>query len=183
MKSDIDFSNIKLEELAGFIAKTFKNNGIEVILVGGACVSIYSKNCYQSYDLDFVTYEGKRNIKRILDELDFIETNGYFKRKKCPWFIEFVPPPVAIGKELIKEFKNKRTPLGTIKLLNPTDCVKDRLASFFYWDDRQGLEQAIEVCKDQKVSKKELTKWSKSEGFEVKFQFFLKKLSEIQISN
>ena len=30
-----------------------------------------------------------------------------------------------------------------LKLLSPTDCVKDRLAAYYHWNDRQSLEQAI----------------------------------------
>jgi hypothetical protein len=33
----------------------------------------------------------------------------------------------------------------------PTDCVKDRLAAFYHWGDRQGLEQAILVLKTNAI--------------------------------
>lgn len=33
-------------------------------MVGGACVTIYSANRYQSYDLDYVTYEDMKKIKK-----------------------------------------------------------------------------------------------------------------------
>ena len=56
----IDWKNITLEDLAGYLSEKLRKAGIEIILVGGACVTIYSKNRYQSHDLDFVTYEEKR---------------------------------------------------------------------------------------------------------------------------
>ena len=31
---------------------------------------------------------------------------------------------------------------GKIRPLSPTDSVKDRLAAFYHWGDRQSLEQA-----------------------------------------
>lgn len=52
----MQFSNIDIKDLTSFIYETLKNQGIDVVLLGGACVSIYSQNRYQSYDLDFVTY-------------------------------------------------------------------------------------------------------------------------------
>lgn len=49
----IEYSNIDIKTLACFVYELLKKNGIDVVLVGGACVSIYSHNRYQSYDLDF----------------------------------------------------------------------------------------------------------------------------------
>lgn len=64
----IDFSKMGLKELAGFICQTLKNNDIESVLVGGACVSIYSDNCYQSMDVDFATYIELKPIENILSQ-------------------------------------------------------------------------------------------------------------------
>ena len=42
----IDWKKITLKNLAGYIAEELRKVGIDTILVGGACVSIYSKNRY-----------------------------------------------------------------------------------------------------------------------------------------
>ncbi len=52
----IDWGKISLKELAGYVAEELRKRGIDTVLVGGACVTIYSENRYQSYDLDYVTY-------------------------------------------------------------------------------------------------------------------------------
>ena len=44
-----------LEELAAVVSETLEKAGIIATLSGGAAVSIYSNNRYQSEDLDFVT--------------------------------------------------------------------------------------------------------------------------------
>ena len=63
--------------------------------------------------------------------------------------------------------------MGTIKMLRPIDCIKDRLAGFYHWDDRQGLEQALEVCSEiREIDLAELEHWSKNEGFSEKFEEF-----------
>jgi len=41
-------------ELAAFIQSHLRNKGIDVVLSGGACVSIYSSNRYVSMDLDLI---------------------------------------------------------------------------------------------------------------------------------
>ncbi len=58
----IDWENITLKELAGYVSEELRKRGVETNLVGGACVTIYSENRYQSYDLDYVTYEDMRKV-------------------------------------------------------------------------------------------------------------------------
>jgi len=170
----IDWANISLKDLAGYLSRELQKEGIDLILVGGACVTIYSKNRYQSYDLDFITYEDLGKVKKALSKYGFKYQSKYFARQDCPWIIEFVSPPVAVGGEPIRRFSNVKTEMGTIKMLKPTDCVKDRLASFYHWDDRQGLEQALNVCLEiQEIDFAELENFSKKEGFFEKFQEFL----------
>ena len=67
----IDWANISLQELAGYVSEELRKRGVDTILVGGACVTIYSHNRYQSYDLDYVTYDDMRKVKKALLELGF----------------------------------------------------------------------------------------------------------------
>jgi hypothetical protein len=172
----INWLTISLKDLAGYISEELRKRDIDTVLVGGACATIYSENRYQSFDLDYVTYEGMKKVKEALKELGFKEKQKYFKRDDCKWFIEFVSPPVAVGDEPIRLFSHVQTPLGSIKMLRPIDSVKDRLASFYHWDDKQGLEQALNICREQKIDCKEIEQWSKREGHEVKFLIFFKQL-------
>jgi len=45
---------ITIGELAAYIAEHLHKGGINVVLTGGSCVSIYTDNRYQSYYLDFI---------------------------------------------------------------------------------------------------------------------------------
>ena len=95
--------DISLKDLAGLVNSHLKKHGIDAVLTGGACVTIYSKNKYQSLDLDFVTYAAEfepKEIKKAMQEMAFERTaEGFFARKDCPYIIEFIPPPLAIGSE------------------------------------------------------------------------------------
>jgi hypothetical protein len=171
----MNLSNIDLKELACLIYETLKSNGINAVLVGGACVSIYSHNRYQSSDLDFATYEELKPIEKVLLKLGFERAGRQFSHPECPYLIDFVHPPISVGHEAVHEFSILKTSVGSLKLLTPTDCVKDRLASFFYWNDLQALEQALMVAEEHSVNLKDLKRWAKAEGFENKLQeFFLK---------
>ena len=50
----ISLSELTIGELAAYIAEHLRSKGIETVLVGGACISIYSANEYSSFDLDFI---------------------------------------------------------------------------------------------------------------------------------
>ena len=167
-----DLKKIKLKELADLVSKELSNNNISAVLVGGACVSIYSMNKYQSLDLDYVSPDSTEIIEKVLRGLGFIRKGKFrhYVNDKCPFYIEFPPGPVAIGNEFpITQF-NK---IKSIVLLNPTDCVKDRLAAFFYWDDEQSLKQALLVAAAQKVAIKEIKRWSINEQNEEKYNRFI----------
>ncbi|MBI3211869.1 MAG: hypothetical protein HYZ47_04200 [Simkania negevensis] len=168
----MDWKEISLGDLAGLISEELKKHGIDTVLVGGACVTIYSHNRYQSYDLDFITYENMKKVKEVLEKLGLIEKEGYFQHKNCKWFVEFVSPPIAVGNESLSEFEEIETHFGKVKLLRPTDCVKDRLASFYHWNDTQGLKQAIEVALEQTVDMEEIKNWSTREGHKKKYELF-----------
>lgn len=172
----INWSTISLKELAGYVSEELRKRGIETILVGGACVTIYSKNRYQSYDLDYITYEDMRKVRKALLELGFAEKAQYFQHEGCQWFVEFVAPPIAVGNEAVTKFNSLKTSLGTIKLLRPVDSVKDRLASFYHWNDRQGLAQAVNICLEQQIDLTEVQRWSQLEEQEEKFHLFLRQL-------
>ncbi len=176
MKKPINWEKIDTKELAGLICQHLKTDGIEVILVGGSCVTIYSHNRYLSHDLDYVSHEEFWKIEASLKKLGFIKKGRHFAHQNCPFLIDFVSEPVAIGNEIIKRFKEIPTKYGSFKLLTVNDCVKDRLASFYHWNDRQGLDQAIEVSLDHKIDLKKIRAWSKKEGFEAKFSIFEQEL-------
>jgi ABC-type transport system substrate-binding protein len=45
-------TGMSIGDLAALVADHLRQSGINVVLTGGSCVSIYTQNRYQSYDLD-----------------------------------------------------------------------------------------------------------------------------------
>jgi hypothetical protein len=158
--------DMAMGELAAFICSFLKRKGIDVVLSGGSCVSIYSSNKYLSLDLDFIALGdvARRKLKKALAEIRFYEKNRYFKSTETDIFLEFPSGPLSVGSEPIKEVITLKFPTGELRIISATECVKDRLASYYYWGDQQGLEQAVLVAKDNKVNIKELARWSEVEG-------------------
>jgi hypothetical protein len=159
-----DWAGLGIREAAAAIAAHLRSRGIDAALVGGACVSIYSSNAYESFDLDFVSFESQKRIGPAMAEIGFIKTPGrHFDHPQCRYYAEFVSPPVAIGGEIVKKLKKLRTPLGLLQLLSPTDCVKDRLAAYIHWRDFQALEQAVMVGTRHRIQLAAIRAWAEKE--------------------
>jgi hypothetical protein len=163
MKSIKDMS---IGELAAFIDGHLRRNGIDVVLSGGSCVSIYTGNKYTSLDLDFVEFGSvsRRKLKKVLQEIGFHEKNRYFISSETDIFLEFPSGPPSVGQEPIKEVLVLNFSTGALRIISPTDCVKDRLAAYYHWGDRQSLEQAVSVAQDNKIDLDEIERWSQVEG-------------------
>ena len=59
---NLDWQKVGIKKLAAIISVHLQKNGIEVVLVGGACVSLYSNNQYMSYNIDFFKPWGSQNF-------------------------------------------------------------------------------------------------------------------------
>lgn len=169
---------MSLKELALYVSHHLRKHGIEVVLTGGACVTTYTENKYISYDLDFVPllYTKRSEIREAMEEIGFVEEGRHFRNPKTPFFVEFLAPPPALGEEPVKEIAEIRSGDLLLRLLSPTDCVKDRLAAYYHWKDKQALDQAILVCRDQAADLKEVERWSENEGMGDKFREFMRML-------
>lgn len=172
------------ETIAGLICNHLQEAGISVVLSGGSCVSIYSEERYVTKDLDFVdiSLKSNRQIGKALAELGFVnqpKNSRHFVHPDVEWSIEFPSAPLMVGDEYVTEaaIVERDTPQGTLRLLSPTDCVKDRLANYYYFKDRQCFQQAILVAKNQPINVKLLEKWHQNEGQVKEYTMFIEALS------
>jgi hypothetical protein len=165
-------------ELAAYICSHLKKHNIDVVLSGGGCVTIYSKNRYVSSDLDFIdsyTVTRKR-VREVLAEIGFHENNRYFCHPEAEYLVEFPSGPLSIGAEPVKHVDTLQFLTGDLRLLSPTDCVKDRLAHYYHWNDLQCLEQAVLVTLSNDIDMNEVKRWSEKEGKTGEFLIFKKQV-------
>ena len=97
-------------------------------------------------------------------EIGFEEDGRYFKHSDTEFFIEFPPGPLTVGDEPVREVIEKRFSTGRLRIISPTDCVKDRLAAYYHWGDRQCLAQAQLVARGHTIDIGEIERWSIGEG-------------------
>ena len=148
------------------------------MLSGGSAVSFYSSDKYVSKDLDLInTHFAKRSkIKAAMERLGFQEQGRYFINPETNFLIEFPDGPLSVGEEPVKVVSEFELATGTLRVVSPTDCVKDRLCAFYFWNDQQGLAQAVLVAESQNVDLKEIKRWSKAESKVQEYEFFESKL-------
>ena len=159
-------------ELAAFIQSHLRASGVNVILSGGACVSIYSGDRYVSLDLDFVNafFAKRERIRSLMEEIGFKEEGRHFIHPDTQYFVEFPPGPLAVGTEPVRQVNELKLATGILGLLSPTDCVKDRLLAYYHWDDEQCLHQAGLVAESSEFDIEEIERWSEAEGMRSKFE-------------
>lgn len=170
--------NMNQVELAAYVQSALQKEGIKVVLSGGSAVSFYSSNKYVSKDLDLINanFARRRDIKSVVEKIGFQEKGRYFIHPETEYFVEFPDGPLSVGEEPVKEISDFELSTGTLRVISATDCVKDRLCAYYFWNDQQGLAQAVLVTKSQKVNLKEVKRWSIAEGKEQEFGVFQTKL-------
>jgi len=165
-------------QLAAFVAAEFQRREINIVLSGGACVSIYSAEEYVSMDLDFVNvrFVKRAVIREAMLALGFSEENRYFRHPEAELLVEFPEGPLSIGEEPVKQIHEIATDTGVVRIISPTDCVKDRLAWYYHDNDTECLEQAILVAARNDVDLEEIERWSRGERKSDAFKIFNEKL-------
>lgn len=164
------------EEVAALVCSTLERHGIAVALSGGAVVSIYTENAYESYDLDFIALGFSKKVDVAMQEMGFRKEGRYWVHPDSRYWVDFPPGPVQVGDTTVTQFAARATRFGKLRLLAPTECVMDRLAGYYHWHDPQSLRQAVLVAKSQEVDLHRIEDWSRREGAEASFRTFLEEL-------
>ena len=174
----IDFKNCTEEQLWKYVGVHLSKNGFDAVLVGGAVVSIYSNGAYESGDLDFIIQNiFKDKLPKVMAEIGFMKKGRHYVHPECDHlFVEFPPGPIEIGGDAQIKPNVVKSEGTEIKILGPTDCIKDRLASYIYFHCQEGIGQALLVAKSQPFNKTNVKNWCEREGHSVVFKVFMELL-------
>jgi len=176
----VKLSGLTTEQLAAVVCDALERRGLTAVLTGGACVTMYAEGKYVSKDLDFIIAPQDRmaDVEAALAGLGYSARGRVYVHQEvdmavdvgCRW-------PPSVGREILKTPRARSVAGFRLRMFSPTDCVKDRLAAFFHWGDRQGLEQAVLVCLARRVNMREVGRWSRAEGMEQQFLQFRRELA------
>jgi len=112
-----------------------------------------------------------------MKEIGFTKEGKYYVHPDTEFFVEFLSGPLCIDEYPIKDITELGFSTGMLRIISPTESVKDRLIAFFHWKDFQSLKQAVLISKNQKIDLKNIEDWSKKEGKLKDFLEFKKRLT------
>jgi hypothetical protein len=152
--------------------------GFHAVLTGGSAATYYAPEAYQSGDLDFVITLKGTGGEAALAELGFIRKGDFYRHPRSQFLLEFPKGPLAVGDDSIKSWSTVRRDDEVLYVLSPTDSCRDRLASFLFWSDFSGLEQALAVfhARAQEVDLNVIEDWCRREGHSQKFGLFASRI-------
>ena len=122
----IPVREMSVDELGAYVQTHLRKHNIQVVLSGGACVSIYSHGAYVSHDLDMVIlYSARRQaIHAAMAMIGFDEIGRHYVNPETQFLIEFPPGPLSIGAEPVQRVDEIELRTGTLRIISPTDCVR-----------------------------------------------------------
>ncbi|MBM5801553.1 MAG: hypothetical protein FJ050_01535 [Cyanobacteria bacterium M_surface_7_m2_040] len=181
-------ADTSLQELAAIISQALEAQGLMATLSGGAAVSIYTNNRYQSHDLNFVSTAGTSKLARAVSALGFVQTPAQrlFSHPATAWLLEFPAGPLGFGQKVVSAsaLEAISTPFGPMRIITPTLCVMDRLAAYLHWKDRQCYDQAAWVAQNQTIEWEQVKEWAAIEGMNTdEWLRFYKKSINVKTGN
>ena len=154
--------------LAATVSQALEAAGIPATLSGGSAVSVYAMNEYESDDLDFVTSARQTVLQRAIGSLGFVHSANrrQFEHPAIDWLVEFPPGPLAFGDTVVsdEDVPVLQTRFGPLRIITPTQCVLDRLAAYYHFNDNQCWDQAAMVARHRKIDWDTVARWVAEEG-------------------
>jgi hypothetical protein len=177
---NIDFKTCSEEELWRYVGSHLNAAGIDAVLVGGAVVSVYSAGAYRSGDLDFVIQNLiKTKLPLVMSKIGFKKSGRHYVHPECKHlFVEFPPGPLGIGTDSTIEPHDVKVDGIILKILSPTDCIKDRLASYIHFKTEDALDQAVLVANAQPFDLNSLKIWCRREGSPETFKVLIERIKK-----
>ncbi len=77
-----------------------------------------------------------------------------FNGSRCSWGATWYNSPVEVKVQAIDRSA------GVLNVISVEDCIRDRLAAFFFWDDFQSLEQSCLVASDNTIELTSIEMWA-----------------------
>jgi hypothetical protein len=182
--------NSTLEDVCFAVSSALDKHSITGVLTGGSAATIYAPDVYTSYDADFVltSYPERSRLEQALAEVGYVRSvvAGMYEHPRTVYTLDFPRGPLAVGGDYIHETATLERGDLRLRLLTATDCVRDRLAAFYYWNDYTSLNAAVGVTRAHRhrIDFDVLQAWTERESgppptdYETKYAEFLRRLEE-----
>lgn len=142
-----------LADICFAVSAALEDAGISGVLTGGSAAALYAPLAYPSHDADFILADDDRldDVAVALVRIGFRRygRSRIFAHPESEFTVDFPKGPLAVAREYIHETAIIERGSSRIRILTRFDCVRDRLAHFYCWDDFTALGAAVAVASDE----------------------------------
>lgn len=171
-----------LSDVVRAVAGALDKAGIRAVLTGGGIAAIHTRGSYKSEDLDFILQSTptRSQLEAALETVGFQRVRDHYENSRTRFFVEFPRGPLSIGRDLEIRPVEVKIGRGRVLALSPTDSCRDRLAAFYFWNDSQSLEVAVQIATRAGVNLAAIRRWSDSEGMAERFREFERRVKRVR---
>ena len=168
--------------MARIVSAALERHGVRAVLTGGGCATIHSGGAYTSTDLDYIVQGTvtRQRLDSAMRSAGFERDGARYIHPNSTFFVEFPAGPLAIGDDDLIEPVQVGVGRARLLALSATDSCRDRLAAFFYWNDRQSLRAAAAIAVAKRVDMAAIRRWSVQEGNAERFQEFAEEVRRLK---
>jgi hypothetical protein len=166
-----------LADICFAVSAALEVSGMSGVLTGGSAAALYAPQAYMSNDADFIL-EADNPLDDVAIALRTIgfERDGrsrIFVHPNSEFTVDFPKGPLAVGGEYIRETHVLEQGGLRLRILTRIDCIRDRLAHFYFWNDYTALNAAVSVAAQspEEVDLVFLRTWTERESPELLEKF------------
>jgi hypothetical protein len=161
--------NSTLADVCFAVSAALEACGIAGVLTGGSAAAVYAPQSYTSNDADFIldNDEPLDKVSAALEPLGFRRDgrSRIFYHPDSKFTVDFPKGPLSVGGDYVSETNVLLRDDVRLRILTRRDCVRDRLAHFYYWNDYTALNAAASVAAHlSDADIQELRKWTQRES-------------------
>lgn len=139
-----------LADVCFAVSAALEAHGMSGVLTGGSAAAIYAPQAYMSDDADFILEDDNP-----LDEVSIsLRPIGFqregrsriFAHPKSRFTVDFPKGPLSVGGQYVRETHVLARQDVRLRILTRTDCIRDRLAHYYHWNDYTALNAAVGVA-------------------------------------
>ena len=139
-----------LADVCFAVSAALEAHGMSSVLTGGSAAALHAPQTYTSHDADFIlTADDLLGDVAIALRPTGFQRDGrsrIFVHPNSEFTLGFPKGPLAVAGDYIHETAELERGNERLRMLTRIDCIRDRLAHFYFWNDYTALNAAVGVA-------------------------------------
>ena len=145
-------SESTLTDVCFAVSTALDHHGMPAVLTGGSAAAVFAPHADMSDDADFIlTHDDSLgDVAVALQSIGF-QRDGrsrMFVHLHTRFTVDFPKGPLSVGGDYLQETHVLERGDLRLRILTRIDCIRDRLAHFYFWNDYTALNAAVGVAAD-----------------------------------